>query len=111
MCIRDSPYAAGLRWRVDATKPAGQRLSNMEFKGRNDSSWSPLDSAANYKLVTNNYIAAGRDGYLTFKTVKNDGRYLDTYLDYAQSFVDYVLERGSVSKLPESEYSTQAIKK
>ena len=105
------PYAAGLRWRVDATKPTGQRLSNMEFKGRNDSSWSPLDSTATYKLVTNNYIAAGRDGYLTFKTVKNDGRYLDTYLDYAQSFVDYVLERGSVSKLPESEYSTQAIKK
>ena len=105
------PYAAGLRWRVDATKPAGQRLSNMEFKGRNDSSWTPLDSAATYKLVTNNYIAAGRDGYLTFKKVKNDGRYLDTYLDYAQSFVDYVRERGSVSKLPESEYSTQAITK
>ena len=41
--------------------------------------------------------------------MKNDGRYLDTYLDYAQSFVDYVRERGSVSKLPESEYSTQAI--
>ncbi|MDG2299834.1 MAG: NAD nucleotidase [Planktomarina sp.] len=105
------PYAAGLRWRVDATRPAGQRLSNMEFKGRNDSSWTPLDSAATYKLVTNNYIAAGRDGYLTFKTVKNDGRYLDTYLDYAQSFVDYVRERGSVSKLPESEYSTQAMTK
>ena len=32
------PDAAGLRWRVDATKPAGQRLSNMEFKGQNDSS-------------------------------------------------------------------------
>lgn len=105
------PYAAGLRWHVDAAKPIGQRLSNMEFKGRNDSSWSPLDSTATYKLVTNNYIAAGRDGYLTFKTVKNDGRYLDTYLDYAQSFVDYVRERGSVGKLPESEYSTQTISK
>ena len=105
------PYAAGLRWHVDAAKPIGQRLSNMEFKGRNDSSWSPLDSTATYKLVTNNYIAAGRDGYLTFKTVKNDGRYLDTYLDYAQSFVDYVRERGSVGKLPESEYSIQAISK
>ena len=34
------PYAAGLRWHVDASKPAGSRLSNMEFKGRNDSSWS-----------------------------------------------------------------------
>ncbi len=105
------PYAAGLRWHVDTTKPAGQRLSNLEFKGRKDNSWSPLDANANYRLVTNNYIAGGRDGYLTFKTVKNDGRYTDTYLDYAQSFVDYVLERGSVGKLPESEYSTQSLKK
>ena len=103
------PYAAGLRWHVNAGKPAGERLSRMEFKGRNDSSWSALDMNKSYRLVTNNYIAAGRDGYLTFKTVKNDGRYTDTYLDYAQSFVDYVLERGSVGKLPASEYSTQSM--
>ena len=101
------PYAAGLRWVVDATKPAGQRLSKMEYKGRDDAAWVPLDMNKTYRLVTNNYIAAGRDGYLTFKTVKNDGRYTDTYLDYAQSFVDYVEERGSVDKLPASEYSTQ----
>ena len=104
------PYAAGLRWDVDTSKPAGSRLSNMEFKGRNDSSWSALDSSSTYRIVTNNYIASGRDGYLSFKTVKNDGRYTDTYLDYAQSFVDYVLERGSIGKLPDSEYSTQSIK-
>jgi 5'-nucleotidase/UDP-sugar diphosphatase len=105
------PYAAGLRWHVDAGKPAGKRLSKMEFKGRADTSWSALDMNKSYRLVTNNYIAAGRDGYLTFKTVKNDGRYTDTYLDYAQSFVDYVLERGSVGKLPASEYSTQSMVK
>ena len=104
------PYAAGLRWHVDTSKPAGSRLSNMEFKGRNDSSWSALESSSTYRIVTNNYIASGRDGYLSFKTVKNDGRYTDTYLDYAQSFVDYVLERGSIGKLPDSEYSTQSIK-
>ena len=105
------PYAAGLRWHVDAGKPAGERLSKMEFKGRADTSWSALDMNKSYRLVTNNYIAAGRDGYLTFKTVKNDGRYTDTYLDYAQSFVDYVLERGSVGKMTESEYSTQSMVK
>jgi 5'-nucleotidase len=64
-----------------------------------------------YRLVTNNYVAGGRDGYKTFKTVKNDGRYTDTYLDYAQSFVDYVQERGTVGKLPASEYSTQSLVK
>ena len=83
----------------------------MEFKGRNHSTWVLLDSMATYNLVTNNYIAAGRDGYLTFKTVKNDKRYLDTYLDYAKSFVDYVRERASVRKLPASEYMTKSIAK
>ncbi len=105
------PYAAGLRWHIEVVAPFGQRLSQMEFKGRNDGSWAPLDMDKTYRLVTNNYIAAGRDGYLTFKTVKNDGRYTDTYLDYTKSFVDYVQERGSVSKLPSSEYSTQALMK
>jgi len=89
--------------------PLGQRLRKMEFKGRDDESWGPLQMDRTYRLVTNNYIAAGRDGYLSFKTVKNEGRYTDTYLDYAQSFVDYVQERGSVGKLPASEYSTQAL--
>ena len=105
------PYAAGLRWHVDATKAMGDRLSRMEVKGRDDASWRPLDMNATYRLVTNNYIAAGRDGYKTFKTVKNDGRYTDTYLDYAQSFVDYVQERGTVGKLSISEYSTQSMVK
>ena len=103
------PYAAGLRWHVKLAAPLGERLSKMEFKGRDDESWSPLQMDRTYRLVTNNYIAAGRDGYLSFKTVKNEGRYTDTYLDYAQSFVDYVQERGSVGKLPVSEYSTQAL--
>ena len=105
------PYAAGLRWHIDATKVMGQRFSKMEFKGRNDTGWVPLDMTRTYRLVTNDYIAAGRDGYKTFKTVKNDGRYTDTYLDYAQSFVDYVQERGTVGKLPTSEYSTQMMVK
>ena len=105
------PYAAGLRWHVDSTRTAGNRLSEMEYKGRSDADWVPLNMEKMYRIVTNNYIAAGRDGYLSFKTVKDDGRYEDTYLDYAQSFVDYVKDRGSIAKLPFSEYSTQSFVK
>ena len=105
------PYAAGLRWSIDTRQPKGKRFSNIQFKGPADASWSALDKARSYKVITNNYIAGGRDGYLTFKTVASDGRLVDTYLDYAQSFVDYVRAKGTVDKLDISEYSTQSFMK
>ena len=105
------PYAAGLRWSIDTRQPKGKRFSNIQFKGPADASWSDLDRARSYKVITNNYIAGGRDGYLTFKTVAGDGRLVDTYLDYAQSFVDYVRAKGTVDKLDISEYSTQSFMK
>ena len=105
------PYAAGLRWSIDIRQPKGKRFSDIQFKGPVDASWSALDKARSYKVITNNYIAGGRDGYLTFKTVASDGRLVDTYLDYAQSFVDYVRAKGTVDKLDISEYSTQSFMK
>jgi len=102
------PYAAGLRWKIDARQPKGQRFSAFEFRDKGESAWSPLDPKRMYKVVTNSFIAAGRDGYTTFKTVAQDGRILDTYLDYAQSFADYVKEKVSVGKLPAGDYSTQS---
>ena len=101
------PYAAGLRWVVDESRSKGERFSNIEFKGPNNSGWSPLERGRTYSVVTNDYVAGGRDGYKTFKTVADDGRMTDTYLDYAQSFVDYVMEKGTIDKLPRGEYSTQ----
>ena len=61
-----------------------------------------------YTVVTNNYISAGRDGYLTFGAISKAGRVTDTYLDYAQSFVDYVRKVGVVEKIDKNDYSTQS---
>lgn len=102
------PYAAGLRWDINASAKKGSRFSNIEFRGPADSAWVALDTARTYKVVTNNYISGGRDGYLTFKDVVKDGRVVDTFLDYAQSFVDYVKKQGSIGKLPASDYSTKS---
>ncbi|WP_206052701.1 NAD nucleotidase [Neptunomonas marina] len=102
------PYAAGLRWDVDRSQTKGMRFSNLEVMRKGTSTWSALDLNASYKVVTNNYIAGGRDGYLTFGVISaEEGKVVDTFLDYAQSFVDYVEAEGSISKLPLSEYSTQ----
>lgn len=102
------PYAAGLRWDVNLSQAKGSRLSNIEFKGPSDGEWVALNSSQTYTVVTNNYIAGGKDGYTTFGLI-DDSKKVDTFLDYAQSFVDYVESQPNttVSKLPYSEYSTQ----
>ena len=105
------PYAAGVRWHVDVSKYKGSRFTELEFKGPKDTSWAELDMGRIYTVVTNNYISAGRDGYLTFGAISKEGRVTDTYLDYAQSFVDYVRKVGTVDKLDKSDYSTQSFKK
>jgi 5'-nucleotidase / UDP-sugar diphosphatase len=102
------PYAAGLRWTVDRSKPKGQRFVNLEARPRGAQSWFSLELNHTYKVVTNSYIARGKDGYATFGQVSKRGDALDTYLDYAQSFVEYARRKGTLHKLPRAQYSTQA---
>ncbi len=103
------PYAAGLRWKVDMTRTAGDHLYDIEIRGRDENAnWVALQDTDQLTVVSNSYTAAGKDGYITFGTVSNDGRATDTYLDYAQSFVDFLLEKGSINKLAAADYSTQA---
>ncbi|WP_246624693.1 5'-nucleotidase C-terminal domain-containing protein [Oceanobacter mangrovi] len=105
------PYAYGLRFDVDASQSEGSRLSNIEINSRMAGDWTALDTSASYIVVTNNYIAAGQDGYDTFGTITGE-KYVDTYTEYAQSFADYMqilTDAGeSLEKLPTSEYSTQS---
>lgn len=101
------PYAAGLRWYVDMSRAAGDRLYDIQYRVRNEGAWMPLEDDTQLKVVSNSFTAEGRDGYVTFGTVSEDGRAEDTFLDYAQSFVDYMLEVGTISKPATDEYSTQ----
>ncbi len=102
------PYGAGIRWTVDMNRPAGQRLYDIEVQERGTSDWTALTDADQLTVVSNSFTAQGQDGYVTFGTVSNDGRAVDTFLDYAQSFVDYVEEVGTISKPAAEDYSTQS---
>ncbi len=102
------PYAAGLRWDVDMTRTEGDQLYNIEVKGRNETQWRALTDSETLNVVTNSFTGSGQDGYITFGTVTDDGRSVDTFLDYAQSFVDYVDKQGTISKPALDEYSTQS---
>ncbi|WP_419812388.1 NAD nucleotidase [Bacterioplanoides sp.] len=102
------PYASGLRYHVDMSQAAGSRISQLEINARLSGSWAAINSSTTYTVVTNDFIAAGRDGYTTFAGISN---VVDTFTEYAQGFVDYVegltANNQSLQKLPLSEYSTQ----
>lgn len=99
------PYAANLRWRVDLNQPANNRFSNLEVKDAGGA-WVPLNPSATYRLITNDFLAAGQDGYVTLRSVTGSRRE-DTFLDYADSFLRYTRRVGTLTRLPQSEYSTQ----
>jgi 5'-nucleotidase len=102
------PYAAGLRWDVDMTRSEGDQLFDIEVKGRDETQWRALTDTETLNVVTNSFTGAGRDGYVTFGTVTDDGRSVDTFLDYAQSFVDYAKEQTTFNKPALGDYSTQS---
>ncbi len=104
------PYGAYLRWDMDFTQPANNRVSNLEIRAKADgSAWGPIDPAATYTVVVNSFMAGGGDGFDTLETVSDSGRGVDTFIDYAQGFVDYVVEDlgGTVSRVDPADYSTQ----
>lgn len=103
------PYAAGLRWNLDLSKAKGQRFSQVEVRNRSTGAWSALDLTKTYVLATNDFVASGKDGYTTLGTVYNAGRYVNTYLLYTQTFVDYVLAKGSLARPARADYSHQTV--
>ena len=105
------PYASGLRYDIDASQPEGSRVSNVEVNSQVAGTWAAINPTGIYRVVTNDFIASGRDGYTTFSVPFDAGNYEDTYTEYAQGFINYVealTEDGQqVQKLPIEEYSTQ----
>lgn len=103
------PYAYALRYDINASKAAYERVSNLEVMNKENKSWSTIDDDTMYTVITNSYTGGGKDGYVTFKTVQDErGPGVDTYLDYAMSFVTYVknmtAQNGGISKLPADEH-------
>ena len=103
------PYAAGLRWDLDMSKPKGQRFSNLQVRSKTTGAWAALDPAKTYVLVTNDFVASGKDGYATLGPVYAANRYVNTYLLYTQSFVDYVMALGSIDRPKATDYSHQKV--
>ncbi len=92
------PYAAGLRFAVDLSAQPGARISAVEVNSRLAGEWTPINPNAQYKVVTNSFIAGGGDGYAVFARASGEGRVTDTFAEYAQSFVNHVRARAEASE-------------
>lgn len=100
------PYAAGLRWDLDLNATHGARFSQLQVK--QDNRWVALHAKQIYRVITNDYIAAGQDGFTTFGTI-DETRREPTYLHYAQALADYVRSGGSMARPVPDEMSTQQL--
>ena len=60
-------------------------------------------------MATNDFIAKGQDGYATFKPIYDSGNYVNNYLLYTQTFVDYIRKKGTVTRPDRGEYSHQVV--
>ncbi|WP_395143266.1 bifunctional metallophosphatase/5'-nucleotidase [Moraxella atlantae] len=104
------PYADGLRWDLRLNQNKGNRVQNVEVRDRKTGTWAPIDLNKTYVMVTNDYIASGKDGYLSLAPIfKDPSRVEDIKLLYTQSLVDYIKKQATISLPARSEYSHKSV--
>ncbi len=103
------PYAAGLRWDLDMTRPKGARFANVQVRDRVSGRWLPLDQDRIYTVVTSDFLASGKDGYAAFGAVSARGGATPSYLLYTQTFVNYVRSRQKVGRPDRETFSHQSV--
>jgi len=103
------PRASGLRFDVTLNQPKGSRITNLEINSKLAGSWEAIDMDDDdvvYTVVTNSYIASVKDGYYEFGTIAEELK-VDTYVEYAQAFIDYTMDVGTLEHVPADFASTQ----
>ncbi len=79
------PQVAGMTFTVDADAEVGARISDVTIAG------APIDPAATYGVVSNNYVRNGGDGYAMFTTAENA---YDFGPDLADVVAEYIAATG-----------------
>ncbi len=100
------PYAANLRWHVYALNEKGQRVQNLQYKDRDSEVWYDMPENKVFKLIANDFITQGNDGYKRLKAIKNSDK-TNTYIDYSEIFFEYLRIQENIQKPERADYSTQ----
>ncbi|PWW19898.1 2',3'-cyclic-nucleotide 2'-phosphodiesterase/3'-nucleotidase [Cytobacillus oceanisediminis] len=77
----------GIQYVIDVSRAAGDRVKGLQYKGR------PVEEDTQYKVVMNNYRAAGGGGYTMFKD-KPVVKEIQT--DMAELLANYFLEKKEI---------------
>ena len=62
-----------------------------------------------YTVVTSDYLAQGGDGYGILAAIGKAGGSVNTYLHYTQTFVEYLLARGTMTRPAAADYSHKSV--
>ena len=79
------PQVAGMSFTVDLSQEPGNRISDVMING------APIDLAATYGAVSNNYVRNGGDGYAMFRDARNA---YDYGPDLADVMAEFLAETG-----------------
>jgi 5'-nucleotidase/UDP-sugar diphosphatase len=84
------PQVSGLTFSYDASKPAGERVTEVMVGG------APLDETATLKLATNDFVGRGGDGYAVFI---DKPRIIDANAGslMARQVIDYIDAAGTIA--------------
>ena len=91
-------HTAGLRYVVDAARPAGSRIVRAEILNEKDTG-TPLDRKARYVIVTIEYLARGGDAYEMLK----DSKVIPSPEPIDITVVEKYLKKHSPLSLPREE--------
>ncbi|MGQ4275591.1 bifunctional metallophosphatase/5'-nucleotidase [Pseudidiomarina sp. E22-M8] len=98
------PHGAGIQFDVDLQAADGERISHLAVK--TGGGWQPIEPNRSYTMITNSFLAGGADGWFLLGELEAAGRVQDTYVNYAQSFVDWARKTKLIQR--PSEHSTQS---
>jgi 5'-nucleotidase len=82
------PQVAGMTFAFDPSQPVGSRISDVMVGG------APIDPAATYGVVSNNFVRNGGDGYSMFRDAANA---YDFGPDVADVLAEYMASTGPVT--------------
>jgi 5'-nucleotidase / UDP-sugar diphosphatase len=92
-------HVAGLTYKIDETKPAGERVHSIMIQG------NPIEMDKTYSMATNDFLAAGGDNYEMFKGLAHTGDF--PALD--EAVINYIKSHGTVNATTEGRIVVEPI--